>query len=106
MRCAKHDRSIVLENKMPLEPRVGFCRRGRGRVFHVQETKTEKAREPTVESLVRGSWRPRYQKQSREPVTGGCVKSKTVTKACKVEIIEHTERQRAMLNMTKQKQFK
>ena len=48
MRCARHDRSIVLENKMPLEPRVGFCRRGRGRAFHVQETKTEKAREPTV----------------------------------------------------------
>ena len=106
MRCAKHDRSIVLENKMSLEPRVGFCRRGRGRAFYVQETKTEKAREPTVRAWYEEAGGCEYQKQSREHVTGGCVKSKTVTKVCKVEIIEHTERQRAMLNMTKQKQFK
>ena len=35
------------------ESREGFCRRGRGRSFHVDGPKTEKAREPTVESLVR-----------------------------------------------------
>jgi len=76
MRCAKHDRSIVLENKVPLEPRVGFCRRGRGRVFHVQGTKTEKAREPTVESLVRGSWRLRVSEAEQRPRDG---------RVCKVE---------------------
>ena len=36
------------------ESREGFCRRGRGRSFHVDGPKTEKAREPTVGSLVRG----------------------------------------------------
>ena len=35
----------------------GFCRRGRGRSFHVDGPKTEKAREPTVDSLERGIWR-------------------------------------------------
>ena len=39
------------------EPREGFCRTGRGRSFHADGSKTEKAREPTVESLVRGIWR-------------------------------------------------
>ena len=33
------------------ESREGFCRRGRGRSFHVEGPKTEKAREPTVGSL-------------------------------------------------------
>ena len=33
------------------ESREGFCRRGRGRSFHGDEPKIEKAREPTVESL-------------------------------------------------------
>ena len=32
----------------------GFLSRGRGRSFHVEGPKTEKAREPTVESVVRG----------------------------------------------------
>ena len=32
------------------ESREGFCRRGRGRSFHVDGPKTEKAREPTVDS--------------------------------------------------------
>ena len=41
------------------EFREGFCRRGRGRSFHVDGPKTKKAREPTVESLVRGFWRLR-----------------------------------------------
>ena len=35
-----------------------------------------------------------YQKQSGEHVTGGCINSKTVTKACKVEFIVHRERDR------------
>ena len=34
------------------ESREGFCQRGRGRSFHADGPKTEKAREPTVESLV------------------------------------------------------
>ena len=41
------------------ESREGFCRRGRGRSFSVDGPKTEKARGPTVESLVRGIWRLR-----------------------------------------------
>ena len=36
------------------ESREGYCRRGRGRSFYVEGPKAEKAREPTVESLVRG----------------------------------------------------
>ena len=39
------------------ESREGFCQRGRGRSFHVEGLKTEKMKEPTVESLVRGIWR-------------------------------------------------
>ena len=41
------------------ESREGVCRTGRGRSFHVDGPKTEKAREPTVESLARGIWRLR-----------------------------------------------
>ena len=59
------------------ESREGFCQRGRGRSFHIDGPKTEKAREPTVESgarnLVAGSMR------SRAESTGGCVKLNTVT---------------------------
>ena len=36
------------------ESREGFCRRGRGRSFHIDGPKTEKARESAVGSLVRG----------------------------------------------------
>ena len=36
------------------ESREGFCRRGRGRSFHIDGPKTEKAREPKGESLVPG----------------------------------------------------
>ena len=54
-----------------------FCRRGRGRSFHVDGSKTEKAREPTVESGARnleaGSIR------SGDESTGGLVKLKTIT---------------------------
>ena len=47
------------------ESREGFCRRGRGRSFHVEGPKTEKAREPTVESLVQGIWRLRVSETER-----------------------------------------
>ena len=41
------------------ESREGFCQRGRGRSFHVEGPKTEKAQEPTVESLAQGIWKLR-----------------------------------------------
>ena len=47
------------------ESRDGFRRRGRGRSFHVEGPKTEKAQEPTVESLVRGIWRLRVLEAER-----------------------------------------
>ena len=47
------------------ESRQNFCRRGRGRSFHVDGPKTEKAREPTVERLVRGIWRLRVSEAER-----------------------------------------
>ena len=45
--------------------REGFRRRGRGRSFHVDGPKTEKAQEPAVESLVRGIWRLRVPEAER-----------------------------------------
>ena len=47
------------------ESREGFCRRGRGRAFHVDGPKTEKAREPAAERLVRGNWRLRVSEAER-----------------------------------------
>ena len=47
------------------ESREGSCRRGRGRSFHVDGPKTEKGREPTVESQVRGIWRLRVSEAER-----------------------------------------
>ena len=47
------------------ESREGFCRRGRGMPFHVDGPKTEKAREPAVEILVRGIWRLRVSEEER-----------------------------------------
>ena len=41
------------------EFREGFCRRGRGRSFQVEGLKTEKAWEPTAESVVQETWRLR-----------------------------------------------
>ena len=52
------------------ESREGFCRRGRGRSFHVDGPKTEKAREPTEESLVRGIWRLRVSEAERRVLEG------------------------------------
>ena len=60
----KHGRSVVSKKRNVLrfdlkESREGFCRRERGRSFHVEGLKTEKEREPAVKSLVRGIWRLR-----------------------------------------------
>ena len=62
------------------ESREGFFSRrtGRGRSFHIEGPKTEKAREPTVESLVRGLRRLRVSETGQKSATG-CVKLKTLT---------------------------
>ena len=59
------------------ELREGFCRRGRGRSFHVEGPKTEKARESAVESLVRDLEAESIR--SRAESTEGCVKLETFT---------------------------
>ena len=46
-------------------PREGFCQTGKGKSVHVVEPKTEKSREPTVESLIRGIWRLRVSEAER-----------------------------------------
>ena len=55
----------------PKESREGFCRRGRGRSFHVEapniilKKHPKKPQEPTVESLARGIWRLRVSEVDR-----------------------------------------
>ena len=49
----------------------GFCQRGKRRSFHVERPKTQKALEPTVESLVKGIWR--LGLSEAEQSMGGCV---------------------------------
>ena len=44
---------------------VSVGEEGEARSFHVEGPKTEKAREPTVESLVRGIWRLRVSEAER-----------------------------------------
>ena len=68
----------VLLNLFGLESREGFCQTESGMVrsFHVEGQKTEKALEPTVESLVRGIFRLRISLRRRAESTGGCVKLK------------------------------
>ena len=82
-RNRKYGRSTVLGKDVFLgfqnESRECFCRRDRGMSFHVDGPKTEKAREPTVESLVRGLNLEAESIRSRVESTGGCVKLKTVT---------------------------
>ena len=59
-----------------------FLSERKGKVIacrNVEVPSTEKALEPTVESLVRGIWRLRVSIRSRAESTGGCVKLKTVT---------------------------
>ena len=46
--------------------RVSVGEEGEARSFHVDGPKTEKAREPTVESLVRGVWRLRASQTERQ----------------------------------------
>ena len=60
------------------ESREGCYRRGRGRSFHADGPKTEKAREPTGQSGARNLEADNIR--SRVESTGGCVKLKTVTK--------------------------
>ena len=58
----------------------GFCQRWRGRSFYVEGPKTKKVREPTVESLMQGIWRPESIRSRVESVgLGGYVKLKIVT---------------------------
>ena len=56
------------------ESREGFCRRGRGRSFDVERPKTEKAREPTVKSLVRDLEAESINNKNRtkQPLTFTC----------------------------------
>ena len=48
------------------ESRNGFCRRGRGRSFHVDGPKTEKEREPTTNTDRRG----RRRQQEKRMLNG------------------------------------
>ena len=70
----KNGRSTILGEKSSRldlnESREGFCRRGRGRSFLVDGVKQKKAREPTVESLVRGIWRLRVSEAERRAREG------------------------------------
>ena len=52
------------------ESREGFCRRQRGRSFHIDGPKTEKAPESAVASLVRGIWRLGVSKAERRILEG------------------------------------
>ena len=52
------------------KPRERFCRRGKGRSFYAEGPKTEKVREPTFESLVRGILRLRISEAERRPREG------------------------------------
>ena len=52
------------------ESREGFCRRGSGKPFHVEGPKTEKAREPTAESLARTIWRLRVSEAEKNSSGG------------------------------------
>ena len=72
------------------ESREGFCRRGRGRPFHVEGPKTEKVREPTVKGQVQGIWRLRVS-EAEWRVQEGKVKTVTETRqssACDTFIAE------------------
>ena len=48
------------------ESRESFCRRGRGRSFHVEGPKTERARKPRVESLVQRIWKLGESEEERK----------------------------------------
>ena len=61
------------------ESREGFCRIGRGKSFHVEGPKTEKAREPTVEIKSGARNLESESTRSRTESTGWCVKLSTLT---------------------------
>lgn len=63
MQSKNYGRSIVLKFKQTKKRLVvrseGFCQRGKRRSLHIEGLNTEKARGPTVESLVQENWRLR-----------------------------------------------
>ena len=62
------------------ESRQGFCRREKGRSFHVEGPKTEKDWESTVESLLlRNPETDTESMRRRTECTGGSVNLNTVT---------------------------
>ena len=69
------------------ESREGFCRRGRGRSFIVEGLKTEKAREPTVESLIRGIWRLRVSGADRRVWEGVKTWNQSVSKGLNQTVV-------------------
>ena len=56
--------------RLDQESREDFCPRGKRKVISRRGTKTEKAREPTVESLVRRIWRLRVSEAERRVQDG------------------------------------
>ena len=56
------------------ESREDFCQRGRGRSFYAEGPKTEKAREPTVDSTYGTRNLEAESIRSRAESTGGSVK--------------------------------
>ena len=60
-----------------MESRESFSRRRRGRLFHVQGLKTEKAREPTVESLGGRNLEAERVSEAERTVREGDVELKT-----------------------------
>ena len=71
-----------------MESREGFCRRGRRRPFHADGLKTGKAREPTVESLVRGTRRLTLPFTLRAPLSGTFLQRKDLVNQC-LEFVYH-----------------
>ena len=71
----KPGRTIALEKEkfqgwIWTSPEKVFCRRRRGRSFHVEGSHTKKARDPTVESLVCWIWRARVSEVERRVQEG------------------------------------
>ena len=79
----KHSRPIILRKRFVFkfelkESRESFCRRGRGRSFHVEGPKTEKG--AGTSSGKSGTKNLEAESiRSRAESTGRCVKLKTVT---------------------------
>ena len=63
-----------------------MCGRGRGRSVQVDGPKAEKAREPTVESLMRGIWRLRVSEAERRVREGVSVMMRGNGQVTKVKL--------------------